>query len=116
MLSSQYTTPIIANGLVYGVDGRQDGGPVTLKCFDPETRKLKWSKPLTNYATLIAADGKLLIQQTDGLLRLAKLDGKKYEEVATAKLCDGQTRPLPALASGKYYLRGRSTLRCYDLR
>ncbi|MFO0918139.1 MAG: hypothetical protein U0872_07480 [Planctomycetaceae bacterium] len=24
--------------VVYGVDGRQDGGPVTLKCFDPQSR------------------------------------------------------------------------------
>ena len=57
ILSSQYTTPIVDNGEVYGVDGRQDGGPVTLKCFNPETRKVHWTKPLKQYATLIAADG-----------------------------------------------------------
>lgn len=116
ILSSQYTTPIIDNGLVYGVDGRQDGGPVALKCIDPETRKAKWTKPLTNYATLIAADGKLLIQQTDGQLRLANLDGKKYEELGSAELFKSQTRALPALANGRYYVRDRTLLRCFNLK
>lgn len=116
ILSSQYTTPIIDNGLVYGVDGRQDGGSVALKCFDPEKRETLWTKPLTNYATLIAADGKLLVQQTDGLLRLVRLDGTQYDELATAALFSSQTRPLPALANGRYYLRDKTTLRCFDLR
>ena len=30
VLSSQYATPIVDHGLLYGVDGRQDGGPVAL--------------------------------------------------------------------------------------
>ena len=92
ILSSQYTTPIVDNGEVYGVDGRQDGGPVTLKCFNPETRKVHWTKPLKQYATLIAADGKLLIQQTDGVLRLAGLSPEGYEELAAAALFQSQTR------------------------
>lgn len=116
ILSSQYATPIVQNGLVYGVDGRQDGGPVTLKCFNPEQRETLWSKPLTNYASLIAADGKLLVQQTDGLLRFVKLSPDSYDEIVTAQLFNSQTRALPALANGRYYLRDRTKLRCYDLR
>lgn len=116
ILSSQYTTPIVEENLVYGVDGRQDGGPVTLKCFDPATRKILWNKKLPQYATLIAADGKLLIQQTDGVLRMAKLSPDQYEELATATLTKSQTRPLPALANGIYYLRDQERLRCFDLR
>lgn len=116
ILSSQYTTPIVSNGLVYGIDGRQDGGPVSLKCFDPEKREVLWMKPLTQYATLIAADGKLLIQQTDGLLRLAKLSSESYVELDTASVAKSQARALPALANGLYYLRDKSTLRCFDLR
>lgn len=116
LLASQYATPIVDNDLVYGVDGRQDGGPVSLKCFDPESREVRWMKPITQYATLIAADGKLLIQQTDGLLRLAKLSPEKYEELASASLFKSQTRALPALASGKYYLRDRTTLKCFELK
>lgn len=115
ILSSQYTTPIIHEGAVYGIDGRQDVGDVTLKCFDPETRKEYWSQQGLKYATLIAADGKMLVMQTDGVLKLVKLTKKQYEELASAKLLTGTCRALPALADGRFYLRNERTLVCFDL-
>ena len=86
-----------------------------MKCFDPETRKEYWSQPGLRYATLIAADGKMLVMQTDGVLKLVKLTTKKYEELASAKLLTGTTRALPALADGRFYLRNERTLVCFDL-
>lgn len=116
ILSSQYTTPIVYEGKIYGVDGRQDGGPVSLKCFDPATRKVHWEQPLSQYATLIAADGKLLVMQTDGELRIATLDASKYTEKAKLKLLPLTTRALPALANGRLYVRNERMLACFDLR
>lgn len=115
VLSSQYTTPIIHEGAVFGIDGRQDGGPVSLKCFDLETRKIHWSKPGLAYATLIAADGKLLVMQTNGTLRLAELNKSAYRELGTAELLRGTTRALPALANGRLYVRNEKTLKCVEL-
>jgi outer membrane protein assembly factor BamB len=115
VLSSQYTTPIIHDGAVYGVDGRQDGGPATLKCFDLKTRKLHWSKPGMPYATLIAADGKLLVMHTDGTLRLLELNKSAYRELGTASLIKGTARALPALANGRFYVRNENTLKCVHL-
>lgn len=115
VLSSQYTTPIVDDGAVYGVDGRQDGGPIALKCFDPQTRKVHWTKPGIGYATLIAADGKLLLMQTDGTLKVIKLDKMSYQELASLKLLSGTTRALPALADGRFYVRNESTLKCVNL-
>lgn len=115
ILSSQYTTPIVHEGAVYGVDGRQDGGPISLKCFDPQTRKVHWAKSGIGYATLIGADGKLLVMQTDGNLKLVKLDKAAYQEIAAVKLLNGTTRALPALANGRLYVRNESTLKCVNL-
>lgn len=115
VLSSQYTTPIVSDGAVFGIDGRQDGGPISLKCFDPETRQVQWIKPGLAYATLIAADGKLLIMQTNGLARLAALNKTEYRELATATLLRGTTRALPALANGRLYVRNEQTLKCVQL-
>ncbi len=115
VLSSQYTTPIVHDGAVYGIDGRQDGGPISLKCFDPETRKVHWTKPGLAYATLIAADGKLLVMHTNGSARLAALDKTAYRELATASLLRGTTRALPALAQGRLYVRNEQTLMCVQL-
>jgi outer membrane protein assembly factor BamB len=116
ILSSQCTTPIVHEGKIYGVDGRQDGGPVSLKCFDPATRKLHWEQSLSQYATLIAADGNLLVMQTDGELRIVSLDSDKYIEKAKLKLLPLTTRALPALANGRLYVRNERMLACFDLR
>ncbi|MCX7411528.1 MAG: PQQ-like beta-propeller repeat protein [Planctomycetales bacterium] len=115
VLSSQYTTPIVHDGAVYGIDGRQDGGPISLKCFDPETRKVHWTKSGLAYATLIAADGKLLVMHTNGSARLAELNKSEYRELATASLLRGTTRALPALAHGRLYVRNEQTLKCVQL-
>lgn len=115
LLSSQYTTPIVHQGHVYGVDGRQDGGPIALKCFNPSTRRVDWTESLPEYATLIAADDKLLIMQSNGTLRVAALDPKAYRESGTFSLARGTTRALPALADGVLYIRNESRLMAFDL-
>jgi outer membrane protein assembly factor BamB len=115
LLSSQYTTPIVFDGAVIGVDGRQDGGPSALKCFDPESRKEFWSTSGQKYSTLIAADGKLLVMQTDGVLKLLSLSKARYQELTSATLLPGTTRALPALANGRFYVRNEKTLVCVDL-
>lgn len=115
LLSSQYATPILEDGAVYGIDGRQDGGAVSLKCFDPVTRKEHWSESGMTYATLIAADGKLLVVQTDGVLKVVRLTKTRFEELASAELMTGTTRALPALANGQLYLRNERTLSCFDV-
>lgn len=116
LLSSQYTTPIVHEGAVYGIDGRQDGGPVSLKCFNPQTRKVAWTKEGLDYATLIAADDALLIMQTNGVLRVAALSPQRYQELANLKLMSGTTRALPALARGRFYIRNEKQLACFDFR
>jgi outer membrane protein assembly factor BamB len=116
ILSSQYTTPVLIDGTMYGVDGRQDGGPIALKCFDPETRQVHWSQSLPEYATLIGADGKLLVMQTDGTLKLVQMSKSGYKALGSAALLVGKTRALPALSNGRFYVRNESTLACFDLK
>lgn len=115
VLSSQYTTPILHDGAIYGIDGRQDVGDVSLKCFDPVTRKVHWEKPGLRYATLIAADGKLLIMQTNGELKIAALSKSAYRELGSTTLLPGTTRALPALSQGRFYVRNENTLKCVSL-
>ena len=115
ILSSQYTTPILYDGVMFGIDGRQDAGAVSLKCFDPTTRKVLWSKSGLGYSTLIATKGLLIVMQSDGILRLVRLSKKDYVEVASARLLGGTTRALPALANGRLYVRNQLILACVDL-
>lgn len=116
VLSSQYTTCIAIDGQLFGVDGRQDGPPANLRCFDAATRKVHWTQPGFGYATLIHADDKLLIMKTNGELVLAKPSTTRYEPLASARILGGTARALPALSNGLLYVRDERTLKCVDLR
>jgi outer membrane protein assembly factor BamB len=120
ILSSQYTTGIVLDGgnrpAIVGVHGRQDVGTASLRCIDPAAPKVLWEQPEFGYATLIAADGKLLILKTDGELVLASASAEKYEELTSATVLDGTARALPALSGGLLYVRDENTLKCLDLR
>ena len=113
--SSQYATCVEDGGVFYGLHGRQDVGRAALRCFDPKTQKVAWSKEDFGYGTLIKADGKLLIATTDGQLILAGLDKTRYRELARAELLPGTTRALPALSNGRLFVRNDRTLKCVDV-
>ncbi len=115
IMSSQYTTCIEHEGLLYGVDGRQDIPPADLKCFDPRTQQVLWTEPGFGYATLIKADGKLLITKTDGELVLAKLSSEAFQPLARAKVLSGTVRALSALAGGRLFVRNEDTLLCLSV-
>ena len=114
--ASQYATPILIGGLFYGIDGRDDTGPADLKCFDPKTKKVKWSEQGFGYGTQILVDGKLLLMKTNGELVLAEPGPEGYTELGRDQVLNGVTRALPALSNGLLYVRDDTTLKCLDLR
>lgn len=120
LMASQYPTPIAYEGMLYGIDGRDDVGPVTLRCVNPKTKRVRWSENVMDdgsfgYASLIFADNKILMQKTDGTLVFVKPNDTKYEELSRASLCSGTVRALPALSKGLYLIRNDETLHCFDL-
>ncbi len=115
ILSSQYTTAISDGGKLYGVHGRQDVGGAALRCVDAATGKVAWEEPGFGYATLIAADKKLLILKTSGSLVLAGLSPTRFQAMATAKVLTGTARALPALAGGRLYVHNSRTLKCLEV-
>ena len=115
IMSSQYTTCIEQDGVLYGVDGRQDIPPADLKCFDMQTQKVLWTESDFGCATLIKADGKLLITKTDGEVVLAELTPEAFRPLARAKVLRGTVRALPALAAGRLFVRNEDTLMCLSV-
>jgi outer membrane protein assembly factor BamB len=120
-MSSQSSTSVPYNGFLYGVDGRQDQPPSRLRCFDPATGKVQWTKEEFPVANLLVADGKLVMSTADGSLILASADSSRYRELGRAKVLTA-TNPrvpalaLPALSNGLLYVRDSQTLKCVDLR
>lgn len=116
LLSSQYTTPVAVGKVLYGIDGRQDLGVARLRAIDVDSRRVLWTEEGFGYATLIEADGKLVIVKTDGELVLAEANPKRFVLLARTRLFSDTTRALPALADGLLYARNGKTLKCVDLR
>jgi outer membrane protein assembly factor BamB len=115
LISSQYCTCIADGGLLYGINGRDDQGQASLRCIDPVKQKIVWEKDDFGYGTLLWADGKLFAQKTDGTFVLLKCTPTQYTELASAQVFNTKTFALPALASGRLYVRDDHTLKCLDL-
>jgi outer membrane protein assembly factor BamB len=115
-MSSQFSTSVPYKGNFYGVDGRQDQPPARLRCFEPRTGRILWTKNDFPVANLIVADGKLVILTDDGGFILAAAVAEGYRELARARLSKTTTRALPALSNGMLYVRDTSVLKCIDLR
>ncbi|MGB3097295.1 MAG: PQQ-binding-like beta-propeller repeat protein, partial [Candidatus Deferrimicrobiaceae bacterium] len=115
VLSSQYSTSIHHDGFLYGVDGRADVGVASLCCVDLKTGQVMWTERNFGVATIIMADGKLLIMKTDGQLLLASVSLKGFRKLDEAQLFDGTVRALPALADGRFYARDEQHLKCFHV-
>lgn len=115
VMSSQYTTPVAYDGVLFGIDGRQDVPPADLKCIDPQSGKKLWSEDNFGYATLVRAGDKLLIIKSDGELVLARASHERFESLSRHQLTPDTLRALPALANGRLYVRDTETLYCVDV-
>jgi outer membrane protein assembly factor BamB len=116
IMASQYATCVEHKGNLYGIEGRQDGPPADLRCFDTKTRTVLWTQSTSGYATLIRAGEKLLVLTTDGTLVLAAANPARYQELARQQISETTVRALPALADGLLYVRDSKLLKCLDLR
>lgn len=114
-LATQYCTPIVLGNEVYCIDGRDDIPPATLKCLDARSGRVRWTEPEVGYGTLLAADGKLIVAQADGTLLLVRPGERRCEILARSRPLTGTVRALPALASGRLYIRDDTTLACLDV-
>lgn len=108
-LSSQYATPVIRDGYLYGIHGREDIGRGELRCVRLNDGKVQWSQTDFGVAHLILAGDKLLAVHTDGNIALVRANPQKYQPLGEATIAKSATsRALPALASGRLLLRSNS--------
>jgi outer membrane protein assembly factor BamB len=116
VLRSEWQTPVLLAGHLYGLDNIGSAGPIThLTCLSAATGERVWQQPRFGKSNLIAADGKLLFSTMAGELVVARATPKGYEELGRKQVL-GATRQTPALAGGLAYLRDDKEIVCLDLR
>ncbi len=104
-MSSQYNTPIYADGHLYGIHGREDIGPADLRCIEATTGRVTWSEDGFGVAHLLRLDDRLLILKVDGTLVLAEIDATKFRPLGRVQISTATTRALPAVSRGRLFFR-----------
>jgi outer membrane protein assembly factor BamB len=116
VLRSEWQTPILLDGYLYGLDNVGSAGPVThLTCIKALTGERVWQQPRFGKSNLIAADGKLYFSTMAGELVMVRATPKGFEELGRKQIL-GATRQAPSLANGLLYLRDDREIVCLDIR
>lgn len=109
-LSSQYTTPVLVKGYLYGTHGREDAGESEYRCIDAATGKVKWSEPNWPVAHTLVVGDTLLAVGSNGQLRVLAASSERYTEQAKISLAasPANTRAIPAFSDGVLFYRTNS--------
>lgn len=101
-LKAHFGTPVYLNGVIFGVDGQAGRGNVVCMGLDGS---IKWSEK-TGFASLMAADNKLIILTDKGKLIIADASKKAFTPIAAVDTGLGKTCwTQPILSNGIIYCR-----------
>lgn len=115
VLACHYNTPVLRDGYLYGIDGRQEGGEARLVCVEAKTGKLRWAQDRFGCASLIGVEGQFIITNEQGELILAEATPEGYREKARVAVLAGPVRSEPALANGRLFVKGPKKLLCFKV-
>jgi outer membrane protein assembly factor BamB len=117
LMRNQFSTCVLHDGHLYGFDVAGHGGSGRLKCVSLRTFEEKWQTRDLHKGCVLVADGHLIVLTERGELALVEATPAGYRKKAVATVLDGgDCWAVPALASGRLYLRDNQQLRCLDLR
>ena len=118
-MSNDVASSVLVNGFVYGFDLREmqaaGGRPSrgTFRCMDFKTGEVRWSSDRPGQASVVVADGKLLMLNDRGQALLVRINPNRYEELGRTEVFPGETCwTAPALDRGRLYLRGPTKAAC----
>jgi len=124
-MTNCFQTSVLVDGYLYGTHApNHDSGRATLRCVSFDTGEVKWDQQEKGFghASLISADGKLIVLGQQGQLMVVEASPKSFKKLVSAKVVDHtgyecQVYACPVLSGGKIYCRnGGGDLVCLDLR
>ncbi|MDA0323624.1 MAG: PQQ-binding-like beta-propeller repeat protein [Verrucomicrobia bacterium] len=102
-LMTQFSNAILHDGHLFGASGdnRKTG---SLSCIDWDKGEVAWSEA-SAFGPLTMAGERLVIITWQGELIVAKASTKSYQELARAKVVDGECWTAPVLSGNRIYVR-----------
>jgi outer membrane protein assembly factor BamB len=112
-MRNHHMTCVLKDNFIYGFDdGRSE-----LKCIDLRAAGEKWAANKLAKGCLILAEGHLIILTQDGTLALVEATPEEFRLKGTLPgvLSGSDCWALPALASGRLYVRDQANVVCFQV-
>jgi outer membrane protein assembly factor BamB len=113
-LKLYYTSPVLAEGLLFGMSTTQQG---CFFCLDPDTGKTLWQSNgrQGENASILSAGSVLLILVSDGRLLVVKPTAAAYEPIAEYRVSDSKTYAHPVFLGDRILIKDDRTLRSFAI-
>ena len=109
-MRNHFNSCVLWQGCLYGFDEN------ALACMELATGEVKWSEPTIGKASLMLADGKLIVLAEKGELIVAAPSPAAFKVLARAKVLGGKCWVVPVLANGRIYAKNNAgDLVCLDV-
>ena len=116
-LGSHFTSPVLVDGYIYGVDGNAGSG--SLVCMNFQTGAMEWSEKSLGFGALTVADNKIIYMGERGTLTICKASPDSFSFLTSKKVISGSGKcwTMPVLSDGKIFCRAsKGKLVCLDVR
>ena len=114
-IDNHWSTPVTANGYVYGLFGQARFGKAPLQCVEIASGKVIWSHDGFGPGGCTLVDGHVLVLSDAGDLVLVKATPDAYTEVARSHVLTGKCWNSVGLSDGHIYARSTKEGVCLDL-
>jgi outer membrane protein assembly factor BamB len=113
-LSSDFATPIVVNGFVYGFHGLE--GNLRMRCVALETGELRQDFNVGSTGTMIRCGKNILVQCSNGEMYLVRANPEFISFPSVARPLSRSSHSYPAIVNGYVYARDHRQIMCLDLR
>jgi len=104
-IGSQYSTPVVIAGRIFGSDGREDFDEGAYKCLQASDGKLLWEQPDMPICHTIGVGSTVFIMGIDGRIWAVDSSANRFTPLWQAELPSGKYRALPAFSGNRLYAR-----------
>jgi outer membrane protein assembly factor BamB len=108
-MKNKFNSSVLHDGHVYGLD------EAILACVNVETGELKWKGGRYGYGQLLLASGHLVVLTESGEVVLVKATPASHQEIARFSAISGKTWNVPAIDSGRLFVRNMTELAAYRI-
>lgn len=109
-----FSNAIRIGDFIYGSSG--DFGPAPMTAVEVKEGKIAWQDRTFAKASMVLADGKVILLDEDGTLALVTLSPQGMQVLAKTPVLMNNAWTAPTLAGAKLYVRDRHTMMALDLR